>query len=174
MASDKPFKNAPPDEFFGQAPEHYALPVHFGIYIIWDRRRGHVLSLKDGELRFTPWHQPSKHRAHWYWTCVEEGGWLSLKSPVSGQFITAEDDVLGVELLRSSMPGSNQRFFFREATGGGYRVFFQQDESLVVVQSVDEHPGQPRSPPVALEVAKQGCSDEDTGEMIWVFVRFYG
>ncbi|KAI1758932.1 hypothetical protein GGR53DRAFT_192018 [Hypoxylon sp. FL1150] len=82
-------------------------------YAIRDRKSGCLVTLIDGKIRLV---RCTKEQGGWHWTCAEENGWLTFRSPVSGRYIGF---------------GKSRFLCIRRHPQGGYVLLARQNEELL-------------------------------------------
>ncbi|KAI4859209.1 hypothetical protein F4820DRAFT_177407 [Hypoxylon rubiginosum] len=85
-------------------------------FAIRERESGRLITLIDGDIRLE---YCTGEQGGWHWRCAEDKGWLTFRSPVSGQYI-------GGNAIR-------QRFCAREHSQGGYELLSRRDDELVKI-----------------------------------------
>ncbi|KAK0658321.1 hypothetical protein QBC41DRAFT_262983 [Cercophora samala] len=129
----------PPLHFFGPNAVHDAIPTGDHTYLLWNRKTGKILALREGNLETALFSDLRNYKDSWYWKCEEKGGWLSLRHPASrsyvgyregkGQHSWATDLVVGDSDIYN-------RFCYRLALDGGYQLLWEMGNELKVVAAV--------------------------------------
>ncbi|KAI6090677.1 hypothetical protein F4821DRAFT_228805 [Hypoxylon rubiginosum] len=97
----------------------FTAPPYTGqTFAIRERKSGRLLTLINGRIRLE---HCTGEQGGWYWKCVEETGWLTFRSLVSGEY-------LGFQ--------GNRRFCARRHPEGGYLLMLKQGDDLerIIIQ----------------------------------------
>lgn len=97
-----------------------SVPWKGSAYIIRHSETGQVLTLLNGHVIL----EKPGGRGHIKWDCVENGGWLGFKNPISGKYL-GEDG--GKLVCVAGYHKMCQHFVARPVPGGGYLLLMRQD-----------------------------------------------
>jgi hypothetical protein len=84
VATNTPTHTTATDDFWDHNTCRDAVPWAGETFMIRDRIRGRVITLKDGNLRLEA---NASRTGGWHWVCVEKNGWLGFRNYVSGTYI---------------------------------------------------------------------------------------
>ncbi|KAE9985025.1 hypothetical protein BLS_000052 [Venturia inaequalis] len=97
-----------------------SVPWKGSTYIIRHSTTSQVLTLLDGQVVL----EKPGGRGHIKWDCVENGGWLGFKNPISGKYLGEDKGELVCVVGYHKSP---QHFVTRPVPNGGYLLLMRQD-----------------------------------------------
>ncbi|QDS73865.1 hypothetical protein FKW77_006856 [Venturia effusa] len=128
-------------------------------YIIRHSKTGEVLTLLDGQVIL----EKPGGRGHIKWDCVDTGGWLGFKSPISGKYISQHRDGLICAVDHHSWC---EHFVARSNPEGGYLLLMRQGGKLF-----DFFGGDLRVLGLEVVDGKKKVAKVDEGGIVWDFVK---
>jgi hypothetical protein len=141
-----------------------SVPWPGDLYILRSTTTGEVLTLLEGNVIMS---KPGGHGSI-HWVCVEKGGWLGFRNPVSGKFLGHNQE--GFLKCHADVQKGWERFCVRNKPTGGYVLYMREFENLWGVglrdQAVEVKKGEKAKQP------DQMLAKIEKGEpMIWEFIK---
>lgn len=141
-----------------------SVPWPGSLYILRSATTGEVLTLLEGNIVMS---KPGG-RGSIHWACVEKGGWLGFRNPVSGKFLGHNRE--GFLKCNVDLQKDWERFCVRIKPTGGYVLYMTNFENLWAVglrdQAVEVKKGEE-----AKKAVKKLAKIEKGEPMTWVLVK---
>ncbi|TID24297.1 hypothetical protein E6O75_ATG02662 [Venturia nashicola] len=141
-----------------------SIPWPGDVYILRSKATGEVLTLNEGKTAMVkPGGRDSIH-----WACVEKGGWLGFRNPVSGKFLG--HDRGGYLICNADVQRGWERFCVRMKPDEGFVLYMTQYDDLWPV-GLKEVPAEVKKGEKARKGDMRLAKIEKGKPMIWEFVK---